>query len=86
MEEDAYDMIAEYADVEKFAGMKKFRGKDGKIDMCEGLKGLIEDGREEGRIEVIKAFLSNGGTVRDAERLLNVSAEEIARAKERLTS
>ena len=46
----------------------------------------IEDGREEGRIEVIKAFLSNGGTVRDAERLLNVSAEEIARAKERLTS
>ena len=63
---------------------RKEYGKDGKIDMCEGLKGLIEDGREEGkaegRIEIITAFLSDGGTAEAAGRLLNASAEEIMQA------
>lgn len=81
MDEDAYDMVVEYADIEKFSAMKKYRGKDGKIDMCEGLKGLIEDGKAEGRLEIITAFLSNGGTAQEAEKLLNASPEEIAQAK-----
>lgn len=30
---------------------EEYRGKDGKIDMCQALKELIEDGRIEGRAE-----------------------------------
>ncbi len=29
-------------------GMKKYRGKDGKVNMCEGLRGIREEGLNEG--------------------------------------
>ena len=57
MEEDAYDMVAGYANAEELIGVKEFYRKDGKIDMCEALTALIEEGREEGREEGIRAFI-----------------------------
>lgn len=35
----------------------EYRGKDGKIDMCQALKELIEDGRIEGRTEGIRSVV-----------------------------
>lgn len=34
MDEDAYEMAAAYADAKELITMKKFRGKDGKVNMC----------------------------------------------------
>lgn len=50
MEEDAYDMAVAYADVneEKLIAMKKYCGKDGKINMCKGLEELLEGKHQEG--------------------------------------
>lgn len=47
MEEDAYDMIAACTDSEELLGMKKYRGKDGKVNMCGGLRGIMEEGEEK---------------------------------------
>ena len=50
MEEDAYEVVAQYVKAEELIQVKdEYRGKDGKVDMCQALKELIEDGRAEGR-------------------------------------
>lgn len=52
MEEDAYEVATNYAGAEELIKVKdEYRGKDGKIDMCQALNELIEDGRVEGRVE-----------------------------------
>ena len=51
MEEAAYDMIAACTDAEELLGMKKYYGKDGRVNMCRGLKEWLEDERKEGRQE-----------------------------------
>lgn len=58
MEEDAYDMIAAYTNVEELISMKEYhRKKGGKVDMCGAIAGLIEEGKIEGRLEGIKALI-----------------------------
>ena len=52
MEEDAYDVVAQYTNATELIEAKDdYCGKDGKVDMCKALKELIEDGRAEGREE-----------------------------------
>ncbi len=50
MEEDAYEVVTQYVKADELIQVKdEYRGKDGKINMCQALKELIEEGREEGR-------------------------------------
>ena len=50
MEEDAYEVITQYVKAEELIQVKdEYRGKDGKVNMCQALKELIEEGRAEGR-------------------------------------
>ena len=48
MEEDAYDMAVAYAGAEELLAVKKYRGKDGRINMCKGLADWIADERQQG--------------------------------------
>ena len=41
----------------------------------------IQKGRQEGRLNTIKSFLSNGGTEEDAKKKLPATDEEIQSAK-----
>ena len=59
LEEDTYDMIAQYSKSEELVEIKDYHKKDGVVDMCEALTKLIENGKSEGRLEGItegKAF------------------------------
>ena len=50
MEEDAYEVVTQYVKADELIQVKdEYRGKDGKVNMCQALKELIEDGRAEGR-------------------------------------
>lgn len=81
MDEAAYDMMAEYANAEGLIEMKKYHGKDGKINMCKGLEDMMtekleqglamgkEQGLEQGLEQGIKAFV-------EACQELQVSKEE----------
>ena len=53
MDEEAYEVVAKYANIRKEGTVKmnEFRGKDGKFDMCKGIKDLMENSKEEGREE-----------------------------------
>ena len=50
MEEDAYEVVTQYVKADELIQVKdEYKGKDGKINMCQALKELIEEGRAEGR-------------------------------------
>ncbi|MCH5256591.1 MAG: Rpn family recombination-promoting nuclease/putative transposase [Lachnospiraceae bacterium] len=50
MEEDAYDVVANYTNAEELIAAKEnYEREDGKVDMCKAIKDLIADGRAEGR-------------------------------------
>ena len=51
LEEDTYDMIAQYSKSEELVEVKDYHKKDGVVDMCEALTKLIENGKSEGRAE-----------------------------------
>jgi len=48
LEEDAYDMIATYTKAEEFIAIKDKYRKKGRVNMCQALKELIEEGRLAG--------------------------------------
>lgn len=55
MEEDAYEVVTQYVKANRLVRVKdEYRGKDGKINMCQALEELIEDGRAEGRNTAIR--------------------------------
>ena len=48
MEEDAYDVAAQYTNATELIEAKYFFKKDGKVDMCRAITELIADGRADG--------------------------------------
>ena len=67
LEEDAYDVIAQYAKAPELLEQKEnSTGKDGKVDMCRALKELIANGEATGEAR---------GEVRMNERFANLIRE-----------
>lgn len=63
MDEDAYDMVVACTGTKELLEIKKYHGKDGKIDMCKGLYDWIEEermeGKSEGMREGMRAFVED---------------------------
>ena len=58
--EDTYDVITKYANLgEGVIEMEKYKGEDGGINMCKGLRDLIDDSKEEGREELLRGIVIN---------------------------
>lgn len=52
MEEDAFDVVANYTNSLELVEVKKIlKEKDGKVNMCKGLRDWIEEERQEGKEE-----------------------------------
>ena len=51
MQEDAFDVAVHYANAADLIGTKDYYRKDGKVDMCTGIKEWIADERAEGKAE-----------------------------------
>lgn len=48
MEEDAFDVIVQYANAKELVAAKDYYGKDGKVDMCKAITEWLADEREAG--------------------------------------
>ena len=48
MDEDTFDMIAEYTKSTELMEIKKYKKKGGKTNMCRAITELIQDGKLEG--------------------------------------
>ena len=60
VEADAFDVAVQYTNATELIEAKEYYEKEGNMDMCKALTELIEEGREEGKIEEIVAKLSIG--------------------------
>lgn len=80
MEEDAFDVIAALTGSKELEEHKEsYREKGGKINMCEGLRGLIEDGKLEGQLQGMqKGKLEKSKTVARNMFLRGMGIEDTA--------
>lgn len=67
MEEDTYDIIAQYTNTSELMQIKQPNQKEGKVDMCKAITELIDRGRmegiasgiEQGREQNLKKIIAN---------------------------
>jgi len=86
LEEDAYDVISILTGSKELETMKeKYREKGGKINMCEAIRGLIEEGKaiglslgDQGRSQTVARNMNaRGFTAEEAARLIGISHTQI---------
>lgn len=86
MEGDAYEVATKYVKADELIQIKdEYKGKDGKINMCQALKELIEDGRMEGHSTAIRGIVVKmvrmGKSDEEIIELTECSAELIGEAR-----
>ncbi len=72
MDEDAYEVVSMYTNSKELVGMKEYERKDGKKDVCQAIKDLMADSRQEG-IEQNK--------LENARNLIGLLSDEIIAEK-----
>ncbi|WP_321005942.1 helix-turn-helix domain-containing protein [Hungatella sp.] len=86
LEEDAYDVISILTGSKELETMKeKYREKAGKINMCEAIRGLIEEGKaiglslgDQGRSQTVaRNMYARGFTAEEAAGLIGISRTQI---------
>lgn len=86
LEEDAYDVISILTGSKELETMKeKYREKGGKINMCEAIRGLIEEGKaiglslgDQGRSQTVaRNMYARGFTAEEAAGLIGISRTQI---------
>ena len=82
MDEDAFDVITALTGSVELENVKDAcREEGGKVNMCEAIKGMIEDGREEGKREKAYKTASNmyirGFSALETASLLEESLETV---------
>ena len=48
MEEDAYDVVTQYANAKELVGKKDYYRRKGKMDMCTAIREMVQDGINQG--------------------------------------
>ena len=87
MNEDAYDVVANYANAKELKIVKEQYRKAGKVDMCKAIKEMIEDGKSEGKNEGRIEGRNEGrieGIIRTARRYHASDSEIIEQLMEEL--
>ena len=59
LDEDTYDVIAEYTNTEQLIEVKQYKEK-GKVDMCKAIEEMIQDGRMEGLNQGLEQGIKQG--------------------------
>ena len=86
MEEDAYEVAAKYMKVkELFVRKEKYKGKDGKVNMCKAMQEwsdeLLATGREEGIRYIVINMVKKGLSDEDIQELANCNLEMITEVR-----
>lgn len=77
MDEDTYDVIAEYTSTEQLMEVKQYKEK-GKVDMCKAIEEMIQDGRMEGLNQGLEQGIKQGmgqGLERGIQALIETCKE-----------
>lgn len=80
MEEDAFDVVVQYANVTELVGVKNYRREDGRVDMCTAIREMMEDSRQEGEA-LLAALISHLFADNRAEDAKLAAEDEEARKR-----
>lgn len=83
--EETYEVLAKYATEKGILQIEKYKNKSGGVDMCKGLRDLIDDSKKEGREELIEKMLKKGMTVESVCEITEYDAEYVEKIKERIS-
>lgn len=100
MEEEAFDVVVNYANATELAAAKDDYGKDGKVDMCTAIREMMADSREEGirtgraeglqtgfdekGIQVFINAVNRGMSEADAKAIAEIDDDLVEAARERM--
>lgn len=56
MEEDAYDVVANYANITESVTMKEYLMEGGKVNMCKGLRDWLTEEKAEGIVKTARKY------------------------------
>ena len=59
MSVDAYEVAASFIEGEELGLMKQRYEKEGRVNMCQGLRDWLEEERAEGKAEVVRNLMDN---------------------------
>lgn len=84
MDEDAYDVVANYANVKKLVEVKdEYKDVEGRMNMCTAIREMMEDskleGREEKLVAIVQKKLNRGDSV---EKIADDLVEEVDTIRE----
>lgn len=97
MEEDAFNVVVNYANATELAAAKDYYRKDGKVDMCTAIREMMADSREEGirtgreegfdekGIQVFINAVNRGMSETDAKAIAEISDELVEVARKRMS-
>ena len=72
MEEEAYDVVANYANAEKIVTKKEYYvDENGKINMCTAIKELMKDSEVDGFIKALQTMGQNDDDIIESVKGLN---------------
>lgn len=72
MDEEAYDVVVNYANVKKLVEVKdEYKNMEGRMNMCTAIREMMEDSKSEGRMEMLERQVQ-------AKLARNESIEKIA--------
>ncbi len=81
MDEEAFDVAAQYTNAEELVQMKEYYKKEGGVNMCQALKELIAEGHAEGQtdklISLIQKKLEKGKSVEQIADEVEESVETV---------
>lgn len=93
MDEDAYEVVSQYANLkDDVVDVADYKGTEGGIDMCKGIRDLMadsraegrEEGREEGILLVIRNMLKKGMPVEVICELAECGTDIVEKVKKEL--
>ncbi|MBR5127323.1 MAG: Rpn family recombination-promoting nuclease/putative transposase, partial [Roseburia sp.] len=80
MDAEAFEVVSMYTNSKELAGIKKYEGKDGKKDVCQAIKDLMADSRQEGREEGMAEGIEQT-KIENARNLLELLSDEVIAEK-----
>lgn len=85
MEEDAFDVVVQYANATELVDVKEYYRKDGKVDMCKAMRDWAAEERYEEKMENVEKLLKAGDmqAARIAE-VMEVPLETVLEIKKKL--
>ena len=84
MDEEAYDVVVNYANVKKLVEVKdEYKDVEGRMNMCTAIREMMEDskleGREEKLVAIVQKKLNRGDSV---EKIADDLVEEVDTIRE----